>query len=250
VSAPRIHVPRDGTTPWQPDLELSLPDLAARHVQVLRLQPHDALVLFDGFGGQWQASVAHMGRQSVRATLFRHEPIERELRTQVHVLLSLTANERMDAAIEKATELGVARITPVLAQRSVLRLHGERADKRLAHWRAVAASACEQCGRNRLPVIDAVVDATAAFGQVATSDRWLLSLGEGTQAFAQRWQARPNSVALAVGPEGGWSAHEEQAARAAHWLPTHLGTRVLRADTAPLAALGVIALTEHLEPNA
>jgi 16S rRNA (uracil1498-N3)-methyltransferase len=243
-AVPRIFVPPHGAA-WRAGLSLTLPEGASRHLQVLRMQPGDALLAFDGTGGQWQAQVQRMGRKDVDVELLAHEPVERELRVHVHLLLSLTANERMDAVVEKATELGAARITPVLAQRSVLRLSGERAAKRVAHWQGIATSACEQCGRNRVPVIDAIVDADAAWG-VEAAQKWLFSLAEDSQAFAQRWLARPSQLALAVGPEGGWSPAEEAKAREAGWLSTHLGARVLRADTAPLAALGLIALNDGL----
>ena len=134
---------------------LSLPPGAARHVQVLRLQPGAVITLFNGEGGEFEATVTRMGRSDVDVKVGAHHAIEREAPRAIHMLAGITANERMDWLVEKATELGVASITPLLAERSVLKLKGERADKKLAHWQGVAVAAAEQCGRNRLPLVDA-----------------------------------------------------------------------------------------------
>ena len=154
---PRFHCP----APLATGLELDLPPGAARHVQVLRLQPGDALMLFNGEGGDFEATVLKMGRSDVRVLVGAHHAIEREAARAVHLLAGITANERMDWLVEKATELGVASITPLVAERSVLKLKGERADKKIAHWQAVAVAACEQCGRNRVPVVHGAVDLAA-----------------------------------------------------------------------------------------
>jgi 16S rRNA (uracil1498-N3)-methyltransferase len=135
-------------------LVLDLPATAARHVQVLRMQPGHTLTLFNGEGGEYIAEVEHMGRSDVRVVVREHLALEREAVQRVHLAVGMPANERMDWLVEKATELGVYRITPLMTERSVIRLTGERAEKKQAHWQAVAASACEQCGRNRVPVID------------------------------------------------------------------------------------------------
>lgn len=133
---------------------VDLPAAAARHVQVLRMQPGQALTLFNGAGGEWDAVIAHMGRQEVRVVVGGHHPLDRESSQRVHLAVVMPANDRMDWLVEKATELGVDRITPLMSQRSVLRLQGERAEKKVAHWQAVAISACEQCGRNTVPKMD------------------------------------------------------------------------------------------------
>ncbi|MGA8007863.1 MAG: 16S rRNA (uracil(1498)-N(3))-methyltransferase, partial [Thiomonas sp.] len=126
-----------------------LPAAAARHAQVLRLRAGAELVLFDGAGGEWQARL-HAPRQ---AEILEHSATERETPQRVLLAVGMPANERMDWLVEKATELGVAAIQPLITQRSVLRLGGERAQKRVEHWQGIAVAACEQCGRNRLPVI-------------------------------------------------------------------------------------------------
>ncbi|PIT72938.1 16S rRNA (uracil(1498)-N(3))-methyltransferase [Limnohabitans sp. B9-3] len=146
----RFHCP----LPLSIGLVLDLPATAARHVQVLRMQPGHTLTLFNGEGGEFIAEVEHMGRSDVRVVVREHLAVEREAAQRVHLAVGMPANERMDWLVEKATELGVYRITPLMTERSVIRLTGERAEKKQAHWQAVAASACEQCGRNRVPVID------------------------------------------------------------------------------------------------
>jgi 16S rRNA (uracil1498-N3)-methyltransferase len=238
MPAPRIHVDQ----PLAPGMELALGATGTRHVQVLRLQPGAALTLFDGSGGQWAGAVTAMSRREVRVRTLHHEAVERELRTEVTLAVGMPANERMDALIEKATELGVAAIQPLVCERSVLRVAGERALRKAAHWHAVAVAACEQCGRNRVPVIAeplALPDWLRALGSAA-SGRWLLSLAE-----AQPWppvRSGADAVVLLSGPEGGFTANEEAAARAAGFTACSLGARVLRADTAPLAALAWLAL--------
>jgi 16S rRNA (uracil1498-N3)-methyltransferase len=146
----RFHCP----LPLSIGLVLDLPATAARHVQVLRMQPGHTLTLFNGEGGEYVAEVEHMGRSDVRVVVREHLALEREAAQRVHLAVGMPANERMDWLVEKATELGVHRITPLMTERSVIRLSGERAEKKQAHWQAVAVSACEQCGRNRVPVID------------------------------------------------------------------------------------------------
>jgi 16S rRNA (uracil1498-N3)-methyltransferase len=243
MPAPRIHVDQ----PLAPGMELALGATGARHVQVLRLQPGAALTLFDGHGGEWAGAVTAMSRREVRVRTLHHEGIERELRTDVTLALGMPANERMDGLIEKATELGVTAIQPLVCERSVLRVAGERALRKAAHWHAVAVAACEQCGRNRVPVINEplALPEWLRAADFAASARWLLSLAD-----AQPWPpARSGAAAVVLlsGPEGGFTANEESAARAAGFVALSMGARVLRADTAPLAALAWLAL--ELERN-
>lgn len=240
---PRFHCPVELTA----GAEIELPAGAARHVQVLRLQPGDGITLFgDGSGGEWDATVTHMGRSNVRVQATQHHATEREAARAIHLLAGITANERMDWLVEKATELGAASITPLLAERSVLKLKGERADKKLAHWQAVAVAACEQCGRNRVPAIQpasSLADWLAAHPVADDADttRLLLSLRPGTQPLHA---AAPGSgpVLFLSGPEGGLSSAEEDLALQHSFTPVTLGSRVLRAETAPLAALAALTL--------
>ena len=237
---PRFHCP----VPLTPGEEIALPPGAARHVQVLRLQPGDAITLFhgglDGPGGEFEATVTRMGRSEVLARIGTHHAVEREAPRAVHLLAGITANERMDWLVEKATELGVSSITPLLAERSVLKLKGERADKKLAHWQAVAVAACEQCGRNRVPTLHPA-QTLADWLQAPPQDgqRMLLSLRPGTQPLHAAAPGHTGLVFLS-GPEGGLSGTEEDLALAHGFAPVTLGPRVLRAETAPLAALAAL----------
>lgn len=238
---PRFHVP----DALQAGASLDLPDDVARHVQVLRLQPGAALTLFDGRGGEWAAEVVHMGRREVQVRVVAHVAVERELPVAVTLALGVPANERMDTLVEKATELGVAEIQPLLCERSVLRLAGERAQKKVAHWQAVAVAACEQCGRTRVPVVAPVVALPqwlAALPPAAAPGgaRVLLSLREPAPLAAA--VAGASAVVSLSGPEGGLAESEEALARARGFAAVSLGARVLRADTAPLALLAHLAL--------
>lgn len=233
-----------------------LPPGPARHVQVLRLQPGDAVTLFDGRGGEHEASITRMGRSEVEVRVGAFHPVEREATVQVHLALGIPANERMDWLVEKATELGVASITPLVTARSVLRVSGERIEKKRAHWQAVAIAACEQCGRNRVPDVALPQGFSAWLGTAAAdagSLRCVLSLlqdAQALQAFQAMRRTRAGTGASAAvhllsGPEGGLTAAEERSARAAGWQALTLGPRTLRAETAPLATLSALVLDAY-----
>ena len=232
-------------TPLVSGQTIALPATAARHVQVLRMQPGDVITLFNGEGGEFEATVTRMGRSDVDVEVGAHHPVEREAPCQVHFLAGITANERMDWLVEKATELGAASITPVTAERSVLKLKRERADKKLAHWQGVAVAAAEQCGRNRVTRIDKACSVAQWVAEhpagADTGLRLVLSLSDGTRPLAAVVQGQVD-VTLLSGPEGGLSPAEEALALSAGFVPVTLGPRVLRAETAPLAVLAVMAL--------
>lgn len=234
-------------TPLRSDLELSLPAPAARHVQVRRLQPGDDLCLFNGDGGEWSATVLRMGRSEVEVRLGAHAAVERELPCRITLAVGMPANERMDALVEKATELGVHTLQPLICERSVLRLTGERAERKCAHWQAVAVAASEQCGRTQVPRVAPVAALPAwlqGLGAAAESEahgRWLLSLGADARALPHHWRAQRSSTLLS-GPEGGFGADEQALALQHGFVAVSLGPRVLRADTAPLAALAWLGL--------
>ena len=242
---PRIHV----DAPLAAGQPLDLPPGAARHVQVLRLQPGALITLFNGQGGEWTAAVTQIGRSSVQVEVQSHEAVEREIGPQVTIALAMPANDRMDTLVEKAVELGVAAIQPLMSERSVLRLSGERAQRKQAHWQGIAVAACEQSGRNRVPVVTPVMTFSAWLAEQATAadltdaTRWLLGFGEAALPLPQRLRPQaPARLLLLSGPEGGLSPAEVEAAQRAGFLPTSLGPAVLRADTAPLAALAAVAL--------
>ncbi len=235
---PRFHCP----VPLATGQALGLPPGAARHVQVLRLQPGAVITLFNGAGGEYEATVTRMGRSDVEVAVGEHHAIEREARRAIHLLAGITANERMDWLVEKATELGAASITPLLAERSVLRLKGERADKKLAHWQGVAVAAAEQCGRNRVPVVHAAVTLADWLAHSAVdAQRCVLSLAPGTRALAEV-AAGDGPLLVLSGPEGGLSPAEESLALSSGFVPVTLGSRVLRAETAPLAVLAALTV--------
>ena len=239
---PRLHCP----APLSPDWVMNLPPGPARHVQVLRLQPGAGVTLFNGAGGEWDATIERMGRSEVQVRVGAHQAIEREAGRAVHLALGMPANERMDWLVEKATELGAASLHPLMCERSVLRLAGERADKKQAHWQAIAVSACEQSGRNRVPAVARPHD-LARWCETPDSQGPMLRLVLSLQA-----DARPLSevvaghgvdpVLLLSGPEGGLSPQELDQAQARGFMPVTLGPRVLRAETAPLAALAYLSL--------
>ncbi len=230
---------------------LNLPASVARHVQVLRLQPGSALTLFNGDGGEWAAQVLRIGRAEVEVGVLERRAVNRELALRVTLALGMPANERMDTLVEKACELGVSTVQPLLTERSVLRLSGERAERKRAHWQAIAVAACEQSGRSVVPQVAPVLGLAAWAQQLdpAGDDelRWLLSVAQAPP-LRDAWHAVADiatvrQVLLLSGPEGGLSAGEEALARGRlGCAPVSLGPRVLRADTAPLAALAQLAL--------
>lgn len=285
---PRLHV--DGVKLDVSGAAFALDEGPSRHVQVLRMQPGEALRVFDGLGREWQAEVTEMGRKVVQVRVLHGIDNDRELPVRVTLAVGMTANDRMDALVEKATELGAHAIQPLLCARSVLRLDGERAAKKVAHWQAVAVAASEQCGRSVVPLVLPVVSSVAwlqqaaqmrATGQAELAVRMTQpASGEGADETAQasNWQARgvlslrdaapvgqwldgllaeraPQPVAIKAGataaaranwcffsgPEGGLTPEEEELALSGGWQAVSLGRRVLRADTAPLAMLSVIA---------
>ncbi len=238
----RLFVPQ----PLQAGGEISLPPGPARHAQVRRVQPGDELWLFDGSGNDWPATVLAVGRSEVRVRLGAAVPVQRELPRAVTLALAMPANERMDTLVEKATELGVAAVQPLMSQRSVLRLAGERAGRKQQHWQAIAEAACEQCGRARVPQLAPVQELSAwlaALPPAAGGHRLLLSLQPDAQPLQALVPPGAAPVLTLSGPEGGLAPDEEAAARAAGFVPVALGPRVLRADTAPLAVLAWLGLT-------
>jgi 16S rRNA (uracil1498-N3)-methyltransferase len=239
--------------PLRPGLEFALPDDAARHVQVRRGQPGDALHLFDGRGGEWQATILRMGKREVEIRVDAHDPVDRELPLDLAMAIGMPANERMDSLIEKATELGVSLIQPLQTERSVLRLDAERAAKRVAHWQAVAVGASEQSGRTRVPVIAPVLALTSWLAGL--DDQVSLPAADRARRLVMSTGTAPSLVACVAaaeaaaagswlalsGPEGGLAPDEEAAAVARGFAPISLGPRILRADTAPLAWLAQMA---------
>jgi len=228
-------------------LRLELPPEAARHVQVMRLQPGDTLVLFNGQGGEWSASVLEMGRRHVSVELLGHTEVERELPGHICLALGMPANERFDWLVEKACELGAHEIQPLICERSVLRVAGDRAERKRDHWQAVAIAAAEQCGRTHPLLVQTPLSLTQWLTQSANTpadtNRWLLSLQPDSRSPGEAaGQSLPHRLTLLSGPEGGLSAAEEGLALAHGYRPISLGQRVMRAETAPLACLAWLGL--------
>ena len=251
---PRFYCP----IPLVSGAALVLPAGAARHVQVLRLQPGDPITLFNGLpmantteAAEYAATVLRMGRSDVEVLIGAAHIASRETRQAVHLAIGMPANDRMDWLVEKATELGVASIQPLLTERTVLRLTGERAVKKQQHWQGIAVAACEQCGRNTVPVVHPVMDFNRWISQHIAKppgQTLVLSLSAATRplsalmalmAAGAHTSAAP--ITVLSGPEGGLSPAEESRALQAGFAAATLGERVLRAETAALAAL--VALT-------
>ena len=235
----RVHVPG----PLASGAAIALPPQAGAHVaRVLRLVVGAELTLFDGRGGEWQARITGVRGKAVEATVGAHLAVERESPLQVTLLQALARGEKMDWVLQKATELGVARIVPVATERSVVQLDGERADRRIAHWQGVVAAACEQCGRNRLPEILPPARLEAACAASTATLKLLLAPGATASlaAVAASATRAANGLALLIGPEGGLADAEQAVAMRAGFQPVSFGPRVLRTETASIAALGLL----------
>jgi 16S rRNA (uracil1498-N3)-methyltransferase len=232
-AAPRLWV----DAPLSPGAEIELPERASRHVSVLRLKEGDGIVLFNGAGGEHAAALTRLGRGVCQARVGAHEAIERESPLTITLALGISAGDRMDYAVQKATELGVARILPLATERSVVRLSEDRADRRLAHWRGVAIAACEQCGRNTLPVVEPVLELDQFLVNPPAGVKLLLSPGGNGRLGELR---RAEHLTLLIGAEGGLSPGERERALHAGFTAVRFGPRVLRTETAPLAVLAAI----------
>lgn len=235
----RVHV--DG--PLASGKRITLEGSAASHVtRVLRLRVGASLVLFDGSGGEFEASIdkAHAG--TVTVAIGQHHSIERESPLSVTLAQGVSRGERMDLVVQKATELGVTHLVPVLTERSVVRLTAQQSDRKVNHWRAIAIAACEQCGRNRLPSVAPPVTLPAFLREACAADsvtRLLLS-PEGSTTLKDIGRPLSSPLNVLIGPEGGLTEEEEQAAAAAGFRAVRLGPRVLRTETAAIAALALL----------
>jgi 16S rRNA (uracil1498-N3)-methyltransferase len=219
---------------------LSLPESASAHIgRVLRARAGDALTIFNGHGGEYDAQILTIERRSVRVRIGAYRAIERESPLKVTLLQALARGERMDFIVQKATELGVAAIVTLPGARSVVRLDEEGHQKRREHLHSVAISACEQCGRNRLPTIELAGDLAAAIARSPQGDRRLLLAPDAAQTLVALI-GQASGVTLLVGPEGGFADDELALSQQHGFKPCRLGPRVLRAETAPLAALAAI----------
>jgi len=248
VTPPRFYCPGEIAT----GQIIELPANAAHHAaRVLRLEQGDAVTLFNGEGGEFAAIIARIAKTGTTVAVEKHLNIERESPLVITLVQALCASEKMDWVMQKAGEMGVCRIQPVAASRSVVKLSGERADKRVQHWQQVTISACEQCGRNRLPQVlplrslsDWLSEASGQQMVERASSKLRLILSptaeKSLSEYAKSLSAAPRSISLLVGPEGGLTLDEEAAAVAAGLIPLRLGSRILRVEGAALAAVAAM----------
>lgn len=216
-----------------------LPESAAAHlVRVLRLREGDGCVLFNGDGNDCAARIATAGKREVVVEILCFEPVRNESPLRITLMQGIARGEKMDLILQKATELGAAAIVPVLAERTEVKLDAERTEKRMAHWRSVIVSACEQSGRATIPRLTAPAALTDAAR--ATTDSLKLTLDPTGEHTLASLPASVSSVALAIGPEGGWSPRDRETLRAAGYTGLRLGPRVLRTETAGLAAIAAL----------
>ena len=220
---------------------VGLPDQAGLHLtRVLRLEAGAFVTLFDGTGGEFEGTLERDGKK-IWARVGAHSAIERESSLQVTLIQGVARGERMDLFVQKATELGVTRIVPVFAERSVVKVDASKGARKLEHWRSIAISACEQCGRNRVPEIpEPITLADAVRALDPSTARYLLAAGaqDSLAAAVQRDAGKP--VVLMIGPEGGLSDAERDFAGANGFTACAMGPRILRTETAGLAALAVL----------
>lgn len=227
------------------DIELA-PEVAHHAVRVLRLKTGSALVLFDGRGGQYPATLTIEGKKAY-ASVGAHDPTERELAGDITLAQGIPASDKMDWIIEKAVELGASRLIPITAQRSVLQLGGERLAKRLNHWNRIAHSASEQCGRNRIMPVDAPISLQDCLQNLIQRADGLALFCHPDAKLTLAEALPPNAGALTVfiGPEGGWSDNEQTLARHYAVEPIRFGTRVLRSETAGMALIAAISAMQN-----
>jgi 16S rRNA (uracil1498-N3)-methyltransferase len=239
MTAPRFYCP----IPLAEGLRADLPEGVARHAaRVLRLRVDDDLTLFDATGGEYAARIVSVERDRVAVDVLAWRDIERESPLSVTLVQALQAGEKMDLTVQKAVELGVAGIVPLISRRSVVRLEGERALRRVEHWRGVVASACEQCGRNRVPEVAALegMERWLAKPPAAGVRRLMLAPGAPHTLATLPAPAADERIELLIGAEGGLAPEEMQAAVQAGFVGIRLGPRILRTETAGLAALAAM----------
>jgi len=221
--------------------ELELPDATSNHLlRVLRLDSGDAITLFNGDGHDYAATLTRNGRNAARAQVIRRNAVENESGLHITLIQGIARGEKMDLILQKATELGVAEIWPVYSERTEVRLDAERLSKRLGHWRGVIQSACEQCGRARLPLLADPRSLSKMIEDVPAATLRLTLDPRGQFSFDALADPAPAGLAFAIGPEGGFSVIEHTQLNAAGFVGMRLGPRILRTETAGLAAMAVL----------
>lgn len=236
--------------PLAANTRIALPDTAARHIRVLRLQQNDAITLFNGEGGQYAARITGIDRQAVTAEILSCDPVENELPYRITLAQALPEAAKMDFIIEKAVELGVAQICPIASARSVVRLTETRAAKRAERWQNIIIAAAEQSGRNRLATLQDPIPLKQLAENPGKTPLLMPSPRAQTPLAAWALANTPQDITLIIGPEGGLSPEEETLAITHGAIPLSLGSRILRTETAGLAAIAAInAIWERNRPN-
>ncbi|WP_455028562.1 16S rRNA (uracil(1498)-N(3))-methyltransferase [Neisseria sp.] len=222
-----------------PDSVVELPDNVVRHLNVLRVKNTEEIVLFNGNGKSYPALPEVLEKRRASVRILREEATDNESPLNIMLVQAVSAAERMDFTLQKSVELGVAEIRPVISERCVVRLSGERAEKRVARWQEIVVSACEQSGRNIVPKVLPLVTYAQALQQLPQeTTKLLMSLNRAQKLSDVRPQS--GKVVFMVGPEGGWTEKEEQQAFDAGFQSVTLGKRVLRTETASLAAIAAM----------
>jgi 16S rRNA (uracil1498-N3)-methyltransferase len=220
--------------------EVTLDTNASRHLStVLRLKPGEHITLFNGQGGEFSATLSGCNAKKATATISSFQDINRESPLHIHLGIGLSRGDRMDWVVQKATEAGITEITPLYTERTEVKLKGERADKKMRHWQQISISASEQCCRNILPTIHSPRSSEEWLGAIK-ADKKLVLHHRSHQSINSLGQQDVKSCALLVGPEGGLTAGEIQRAEASLFVPLTLGPRVLRTETAPIIAIGIL----------
>ena len=231
---PRFYLPTD----LAPNTTFRLPENIVRHIHVLRLNAGDAITLFNGTGNDFDATLQEIGKRHAQCHITAQRQPENESRLQITLIQAISSGERMDFTLQKSVELGVRAICPIISERCVVRLSGERADKRVQRWQDIAIAACEQSGRSIVPTVLPIVSFSDYLRQMPPELHLMMSLRRATTL--RDITPAPQTLRLMIGPEGGWTPAEEQAALAAGVQTITLGKRVLRTETAAMAAMAAM----------
>ncbi|HID8630323.1 TPA: 16S rRNA (uracil(1498)-N(3))-methyltransferase [Neisseria meningitidis] len=232
---PRFHLPENlsvGQT-------VALPENIVRHLNVLRVRPNENITLFDGKGKAHAAQLTVLEKRRAEAEILHEDTTDNESPLNITLIQSISSGDRMDFTLQKSVELGVTAIQPVISERCIVRLDGERAAKRLARWQEIVISACEQSGRNTVPPVLPIIGYREALDKMPSeSTKLIMSINRARKLGDIRQPS--GAIVFMVGPEGGWTEQEEQQAFEAGFQAVTLGKRILRTETAPLAALAAM----------
>ena len=231
---PRFYLP----TALAPHTTLNLPDNIIRHIHVLRLNAGDSITLFNGTGNDFAATLQTIGKRHAECHIHAQRQPENESPLAITLVQAISSGERMDFTLQKSVELGVRAIQPIISERCVVRLSGERADKRVQRWQDIVIAACEQSGRSIVPTVQPIVSFSDYLRQMPPELHLMMSLRRATTL--RDITPAPQTLRLMIGPEGGWTPAEEQAALEAGVQTITLGKRVLRTETAAMAAMAAM----------